>query len=112
MVCTICKEPLSRKDRVESFGLEQIDKKTGDQMYGVHPKSLYEAHKLTGISLCSLINSADKGNPIIVRRRDEEPFRVYWRSIHESCYQYKKEVERLKQRKEIDEEIAKEREEE
>ena len=28
-------------------------------------KSIYEAHKLTGLSVSSLINAADKGNAIL-----------------------------------------------
>ena len=37
-------------------------------------KSIYEAHKLTGLSVSSLINAADKGNAIITRRKDKRRF--------------------------------------
>ena len=33
-------------------------------------KSIYEAHKLTGLSVSSLINAADKRNAIITRNND------------------------------------------
>ena len=32
-------------------------------------KSIHEAHKLTGLSVSSLTNAADKGNAIITRRK-------------------------------------------
>ena len=35
-------------------------------------KSIYEAHKLTGLSVSSLINAVDNGNAIITRRKDKQ----------------------------------------
>ena len=68
-------------------------------------KSIYEAHKLTGLSVTSLINAADKGNAVITRRKDKQRFVLYWQSIHEKCFQTRKEERRLETRRKISEEV-------
>ena len=45
--------------------------------------TIYEANKITGLSVSSLKNAADKGNAIITRRKDKQRFILYWQSIHE-----------------------------
>ena len=44
-------------------------------------KSIYKVHKLTGLSVSSLINAVDKGNAIITRRKDKELFILYWQTF-------------------------------
>ena len=67
-------------------------------------KSIYEAHKLTGLSVSSLINAADKGDAIIPRRKDKQRFILYWQSIQERCFQIRKEERWLEMRRKISEE--------
>ena len=62
-------------------------------------KSIYEAHKLTGLSVSSLINA------IITRRKDKQRFILYWQSIHERCFQIRKEERWLETRRKIREEV-------
>ena len=71
-VCVYCNKPLTREDRVEDgFGISKLNEKTG-YLSEDEVKSIYEAHKLTGLSVSSLINAADKGNAIITRRKDKQ----------------------------------------
>ena len=65
-VCVYCNKPLTREDRVEDgFSISKLNEKTGYPMEDHEVKSIYEAHKLTGLSVSSLINAADKGNAIL-----------------------------------------------
>ena len=66
--------------------------------------SIYETHKITGLSVTSLKNAVDKGNAIITRRKDKQRFALYWRSIHERCFQIRKEERWLEMRRKIREE--------
>ena len=87
-VCVYCNKPLTREDRVKNgFGISKLNEKTGYLMEDHEVKSIYEAHKLTGLSVSSLINVADKGNAIITRRKGKQRFILYWQSIHERCFQ-------------------------
>ena len=43
--------------------------------------SIYEGNKITGLSVSSLKNAADKGNAIITRRKDKQRFILCWQSI-------------------------------
>ena len=62
-VCIYCGGPLTLEDRVkDSFGISKLNEKTGYPMEDHEVKSIYEAHKLTGLSVSSLKNAADKGN--------------------------------------------------
>ena len=100
-VCVYCNKPLTHEDKVEDgFSISKLNEKTGSPM-----ESIYEAHKLTGLSVSSLINAADKGNAIITRRKDKQRFILYWQSIHERCFQIRKEERRLETRRKISEEV-------
>ena len=54
----------------------------------------------------------EKGNRLIVRRRDKQPLKITWCSSHKACFQDRKERERSEFRKKLNEEVAKEKEEE
>ena len=72
-VCIYCNEPLTREDRVKNgFGISKLSEKTGYLMEDHEVNSIYEAHKITGLSASSLINAVDKGNAIITRRKDKQ----------------------------------------
>ena len=105
-VCVYCNKPLTREDRVEDgFSISKLNEKTGYLMEDHEVKSIYEAHKLTGLSVSSLINAADKGNAIITRRKDKQRFILYWQSIHERCFQIRREERQLETRRKISEEV-------
>ena len=104
-VCGYCNKPLTREDRVkDGFGISKLNEKTGYPMEDHEVKSIYEAHKLTGLSVSSLINAVDKGNAIITRRKDKR-FILYWQSIHERCFQIRMEERQLETRRKISEEV-------
>ena len=104
-VCIYCGGPLTREDRVKNgFGISKLSEKTGYPIEDHEVNSIYEAHKITGLSASSLINAADKGNAIITRRKDKQRFILYWQSIHERCFQIRKEGRWLEMRRKIREE--------
>ena len=85
-VCTYCNKPLTRDDRVrDAFGISKLDEKTGHVTEDHDVNSIYEAHKITGLSVSSLKNAADKGNAMITRRKDKQRFALYWRSIQKDA---------------------------
>ena len=91
-VCTYCGKPLIREDRVKNgFGTYNIDEKAGHLMEYHEDNSIYEGNKLTGLSVSCLKNAANKGNVLITRRRDKQRFILSWQSIHERCFQIRKE---------------------
>ena len=99
IVCTYCGRQLTREDRVKNgFGISKLSEKTGYPIEDHEVNSIYEAHKITGLSASSLINAADKGNAIITRRKDKQQFILYWQSIHERCFKIRKEEKRLAKR--------------
>ena len=101
-VCTYCGKPLICKDRVKNgFGIYNIDEKTGHLMEYHEVNSIYEGNKLTGLSVSSLKNAANKGNILITRRRDKQRFILSWQSIHERCFQIRKEERWLKTRRKV-----------
>ena len=105
-VCVYCNKPLTREDRVkDGFGISKLNEKTGYLMEDHEVKSIYEAHKLTGLSVSSLINAANKGNAIMTRRKGKQRFILYWQSIHERCFQIRKEERWLETRRKISEEV-------
>ena len=105
-VCTYCGKPLTREDRVKNgFGIYKIDEKTGHLMEYHEVNSIYEGNKLTGLSVSSLKNAANKGNILITRRRDKQRFILSWQSIHERCFQNRKEERWLETRRKISEEV-------
>ena len=104
-VCIYCGGPLTCEDRVKNgFGISKLSEKTGYPMEDHEVKSIYEAHKLTGLSVSSPKNAADKGNAIITRRKDKQKFILYWQSIQERCFQIRKEERWLEMRRKIREE--------
>ena len=70
--------------------------------------SLYQAQKVTGPSLCSLINAAEKGNFKITRRRDKKEFLISWGVIHNECFEIRKMKRKEEERKKDLEEWQKE----
>ena len=91
-ICTYCGKKLTCEDRVKNgFGIYKIDEKTGHLMEYHEVNSIYEGNKLTGLSVSSLKNAANKGNVLITRRRDKLRFILSWQSIHERCFQIRKE---------------------
>ena len=102
-VCTYCGKPLTREDRVKNgFGIYKIDEKTGHLMEYHEVNSIYEGNKLTGLSVCSLKNAANKGNVLITRRRDKQRFILSWQSIHERYFQIRKEERWLETRRRLE----------
>ena len=74
-----CNEPLTHEDRVKNgFGISKLSEKTGYPIEDHEVNSIYEAHKITGLSASSLMNAADKENAIITRRKDKQRFILYW----------------------------------
>ena len=101
-VCIYCGEPLTRQDRVKNgFGIYKIDEKTGHLMEYHEFNSIYEGKKLTGLSVSFLKNVANKGNVLITRRRDKHRFILSWQSIHERCFQIRKEERWLETRRKV-----------
>ena len=91
IICTYCGKPLTREDRVKNgFGIYKIDEKTGHLTEYHEVNSIYESNKLTGLSVSSLKNAANKGNVLITRRSDKQRFILSWQSIHERCFQIRK----------------------
>ena len=98
-VCIYCGGLLTREDRLKNgFGISKLSEKTGYPIDDHEVNSIYEANKITGLSVSSLKNAADKGNAIITRRKDKQRFILYWQSIHERCFQIRKEERRLAKR--------------
>ena len=102
IVCTYCGKSLTHEDRVKNgFGIYKIDEKTGHLMEYHEVNSIYEGNKLTGLSVSSLKNVANKGNVLITRRRDEQRFILSWQSIHERCFQIRKEERWFETRRKV-----------
>ena len=111
IVCTYCGRQLTREERVKNgFGIYKLNEKTGYPIEDHEVNSIYEANKITGLSISSLKNAADKGNAIITRRKDKQRFILYWQSIHEGCFQIRKEERRLETRRKISEEVKRKKE--
>ena len=110
-VCIYCGGPLTHEDRVKKgFGISKLSEKTGYPIEDHEVNSIYEADKITGLSVSSLKNAADKGNAIITERKDKQRFILYWQSIHERCFQIRKEERRLETRRKISEEVKRKKE--
>ena len=75
IVCTYCGRQLTREERVKNgFGIYKLNEKTGHLMEEHEVNSTYEGNKITGLSVSSLKNAANKGNAIITRRKDKQRF--------------------------------------
>ena len=72
--------------------------------------SIYEGNKITGLSVSSLNNAADKGNALISRRKDKQRFILCWQSIHERCFQIRKKERCLEMRRKIREKVERKKE--
>ena len=106
-VCIYCGGLLTCKDRVKNgFGKSKLSEKTGYPIEDDEVNSIYEAHKITELTVSSLKNAADKGNAIITRRNYKQRFILYWQSIHKRCFQIRKEERRLETRRKISEVIV------
>ena len=72
-VCIYCGGPLTREDRVKNgFGISKLSEKTRYPIEDHEVNSIYEANKITGLSVGSLKNAADKRNTIITGRKDKQ----------------------------------------
>ena len=99
IVCTYCGRQLTHKERVKNgFGISKLSEKTGYPIENHEVNSIYEAKKITGLSVSSLKNATDKGSAIITRRNDQQRFILCWQSIHERCFQIRKKERRLVKR--------------
>ena len=97
--CIYCGGPLTCEDRVKNgFDISKLSEKTGYPIEDHEANSIYKANKITGLSVSSLKHAADKENAIITRRKDKQRFILYWQSIHERCFQIRKEERRLTKR--------------
>ena len=111
IVCTYCGRQLTREERVKNgFGIYKLNEKTGHLMEEHEVNSIYEGNKITGLSVSSLKNTADMGNAIITRRKDKQRFILCWQSIHERCFQIRKEERWLEMRRKIREEVKRKKE--
>ena len=111
IACTYCGRQLTREERVKNgFGIYKLNEKTRHLMEEHEVNSIYEGNKITGLWVSSLKNAADKGNAIITRRKDKQRFILCWQSIHERCFQIRKEERRLEMRRKIREEVEKKKE--
>ena len=105
-MCIYCGKPMTCKDRAKNgFGIYEIDEKTGHIKTFNEAKTIYDANKLTRISTRALRNAADKGNPMITRRRDKKKLILSWQAIHEWCFQDRKEERWLETRRKVRERI-------
>ena len=95
--CTYCGKPMTREERViNGFGIYEIDEKTGHIKRFNEVRTIYEGNRITGLSVSTLKNAAAKGNVMITRRRDKQRFILSWQTIHEKCFQARKEERRRK----------------
>ena len=111
IVCTYCGRQLTHEERVKNdFGIYKLNEKTGHLMEEHEVNSIYKGNKITGLLVSSLKNAADKGNAIITRRKDKQRFILCWQSIHERCFQIRKEERWLEMRRKIREEVERKKE--
>ena len=111
IVCTYCGRQLTCEERVKNgFGIYKLNEKTGHLMEEHEVNSIYKSNKITGLSVSSLKTAADKGNAIITRRKDKQRSILCWQSIHERCFQIRKEERWLEMRRKIREEVERKKE--
>ena len=73
--------------------LEELDG-DGNAIDSFFPETLYRASKISGLSLNALRNARDKGNRLLVRRRDKKQFRITWCTSHDACFKARRERKR------------------
>ena len=97
--CVYCNRELTRKDRVdECFSILDLGK-DGNVKGMQNFTSLYQASKVTSLSLCSLINAAEKGDFKITRRKDKKEFLISWGIIYDDCFELRKAKRREEEQK-------------
>ena len=107
IVCTYRGRQLTCKESVKNgFGIYKLNEKTRHLMEEHEVNSICEGNKITGLLVSSLKNAADKGNAIITRRKGKQRLILCWQSIHERCFQIRKEERRLEMRRKVREEVA------
>ena len=97
--CSYCNKELTRKDGIDDcFSLINLGE---NGHYGGRQEftSLYQASKATILSLCSLINAAEKGNFKVTRRKDKKEFLFAWGVIHNHCFEIRREKRREEKRR-------------
>ena len=73
--CTFCGLPLGREDRSDYISMARLD--DDGKLHTIDTfDSMYKASKATGISWGALWNAREKGNTLIVRRKDKVPFEI------------------------------------
>ena len=109
--CWICGKPLGPKDRMDDrcLEIEELNSE-GKEIESHFPGMLYKASKISGLSLHALRNARDKGNRLLVRRKDKKPFRLSWCTSHDLCFEARRERIRLEEMREIEERAAKRKE--
>ena len=101
--CIYCGQPLEEKDRSDYFLISRLDNNKdslGDQIDVKAYNTIYEASRDTAISRCALRNAREKGNTLIIRRKDKVPFEIDWSDIHPNCFEARKEDRRIAEREE------------
>ena len=96
----ISNQPLEPKHRMDSrcLVLEELDD-DGNEINSWFPETLYRASKISGLSLNALRNARDKGNRLLVRRRDKKKFKITWCTSHDACFKARREKEREEEQK-------------
>ena len=77
--CTYCGKFLEEEDRSNYFLLSRLDKNKsslGDMVNFKSYNNIHAASGDTGISQGALRNAREKGNTLIVRRKDKVPFEI------------------------------------
>ena len=85
-----CSKALMPEDQSSFFGLDR-----GNDDEFLQFVSIYQASKVTGISICALRNASKKVNVLIMRQNGilVEKFDVYWASVcFDCCAKTKKEL--------------------
>ena len=100
--CWICNQHLNPKHRMDSrcLELEELDG-DGNAIDSFFNETLYKGSKISGLSLNALRNARDKGNRLLVKRRDKKQFRITWCTSHDACFKARREKEREEERKRI-----------
>ena len=111
--CYICGEPLTGEDRKrEGISIGEINRSDGTPEEYTYCKSLYEAVKNTGLSLCALINASNKGNKYVTKRTGKVPIKysIRWTRAHQSCSEERDRQRFYQREREKEREEAEERE--
>ena len=100
--CTFCGKELDGKDISDNFIMEELDS-SGNSIDLKTYKSLYETSQNTGISLNAFRNAKDKGNTVILRRRDKPPLEYHGQTFIQNALKLRRNREiRRKRKREIE----------